>query len=91
VPDAPAPPFRVFATALDPAGWSHGIEIGEIHAILEPERVVRFAELLDQDALINKAMHARLDLVLIHAPSMDLPMVAAVATDAWAFAGQKPR
>jgi hypothetical protein len=91
VPDVPAPPFRVFVTALAHSDWSHGIAIDEIHALLEPERVVRFAELLDGDPLIEKALHERLDLVLVHAPAMDLPMVTAVAEEAWTTAGQKAR
>jgi hypothetical protein len=91
VPDALAPPFRVFVSALNRAEWSHCIEIGEIHAILEPERVIRFAELLGREPLIERALPERLDLVLVHAPAMDLPMVASVATQAWATAGRPLR
>ena len=91
MPDAPAPPFRVFTTGLDPIEWTHGIAIAEIHAILETDRVVRFAELLDQDTLIDRALHERLDLVLVHAPTLDRASLAALAARAWASAGRQSR
>jgi hypothetical protein len=81
-------PFQITRTAADPLEWSHRIAIDEIHAILEPERVVRFAELLDQEPLIDKALHERLDLVLILAPTIDAPLLEAIADRAWERSGR---
>ena len=79
----PSSPFQIARTSADPLEWSHRIAIDEIHAILEPERVVRFAELLDQEPLIGKALHERLDLVLILAPTIDAPLLEDIAERAW--------
>jgi hypothetical protein len=90
VPEAPVPPFRVFRADLHQMGWSHGIAIDDIHALLEPDRVIRFAELLEEDPRIEGALHERLDLVLVQAPSLDVSLLAALAARAWSTAG-RPR
>ena len=87
----PASPFQITRTAADPLEWSHRIAIDEIFAILEPERVVRFAELLDQEPLIDKALHERLDLVLVYAPVIDSALLEDLAERAWANAGGPSR
>ena len=87
----PASPFQITRTAADPLEWSHRIAIDEIFAILEPERVVRFAELLDQEPLIDKALHERLDLVLVYAPVIHSALLQDLAERAWANAGGPSR
>ena len=84
----PSPPFRITRTAADPLEWSHRIAINEIKAVLEPERVVRFAELLDQNPLVEKALHERLDLVLVLAPTIDFALLESVAERTWATAAR---
>jgi hypothetical protein len=87
----PSSPFRITRTAADPLEWSHRIAIDEMFAILEPDRVVRFAELLDREPLITKALHERLDLVLIRAPTVDALLLEDLAERAWATAARQSR
>lgn len=87
MPETLPPVFRIARTMLEPTEWSRRIEINEIHAVIERERVVRFAELLDEEPLIDRAIHERLDLVLALAPAIDVLRLEDIAERAWASAG----
>jgi hypothetical protein len=89
VPAASQPPLHVSRNDVDPVEWSHRIAISEIYARLEPDRVVRFAELLDRNPLIDKALHERPDLVLVYAPAIDAPLLEDFAARAWQEAGPR--
>jgi hypothetical protein len=78
--------LTVSRTDIDPIEWSHRIVVSEIHAALEPARVVRFAELLDREPLIRRALHERPAVVLVQAPSIDTPLLEDLADKAWAEA-----